>query len=193
MIGYLRGTVLEVSLESFVLLVGAEGSGVGYELLSHSRLLAELEMGDSVQVWVHTHMREDALQLFGFESADEKAFFHSLLKVNGVGPKLALNALSGGTPSDISRWIENEDIKALSKLPKVGKKTAEQMVLTLKGKLVEQKHVITKPAGVLAEISSALLNLGFKPVQVDKVVEKLPPTIEFEDGIKLSLTRISGG
>lgn len=192
MIGFLRGTVLEVGAESFVVLVGSEGSGVGYEVMTHARLLADLMAGDSVQVWIHTHMREDALQLFGFESAEEKAFFHSLLKVNGVGPRLALNALSGGTPLEISRWIESEDVKALSKLPKVGKKTAEQMILTLKGKLVEQKNIAAKPVGVMSEISSALLNLGFKPVQVDKVLEKLPPQVEFEEGLKMCLARIAG-
>lgn len=133
MIGYLKGKIIEVTSDSALIDV----NGVGYEVLASSSNLAEMQNSlGTIELWIHTHVREDALVLFGFSNKLEREMFHSLLKVNGIGPKLAINALSGATPDQIIEMIELEDVKALSKLPKVGKKTAEQMILTLKGKLV---------------------------------------------------------
>lgn len=190
MIGYLKGQIIEVGVDTITL----EVSGVGYELQAHLRTLAAFDVGDRTQLFVYTHVREDALQLFGFETADEKAFFLSLLKVNGVGPKLALNALGGATVDQMISLIENENVKGLSALPKVGKKTAEQMILTLKGKLVQKGGAAgaAKPKGVVAEISYALVNLGFRPTDVDRVVEKLPPESDLEEGLKFCLARLAG-
>lgn len=194
MIGYLRGRVRDVTPETLILDV----QGVGYEVFCTERLLdhASGHMGDLAELWVSTHVREDAFHLFGFESRDEKNFFLTLLKVNGVGPKLALSALSGATAEEISRLIENEDVKALTKLPKVGKKTAEQMILTLKGKLVSQESL---PGGegpaitglAAREVASALVNLGFRPVDVDKVVAQLPKDISFEEGVRQGLAALT--
>ena len=187
MIGYLKGQVMEVGSDTLLL----EVAGVGYEIQAHLRLLSDLAVGDESQLWIYTHVREDAFQLFGFESPDEKQFFLSLLKVNGVGPKLALNALGGATTDRMVNLIENEDVKGLSALPKVGKKTAEQMILTLKGKLVHKESVNPRPRGVHTEISSALIHLGFRGADVERVVDKLPPVIELEEGLKLCLSRLT--
>lgn len=189
MIGYLKGQIIEVGPESLIL----EVAGVGYEIQSHLRLLADVDLGMQTQIWIYTHVREDALSLFGFESPDEKAFFLTLLKVNGVGPKLALNALSGGTVEQIASMIESENVKGLSQLPKVGKKTAEQMILTLKGKLVLKSNAAgpMRPHGVAAEISSALVNLGFRGGDVERVVETLPPAMQLEEGLKYCLARLT--
>lgn len=194
MIGYLRGRVRDLTDETMILDV----QGVGYEVFCTQRLLDHSlgRMGDLAELWISTHVREDAFNLFGFESRDEKNFFLTLLKVNGVGPKLALNALSGATADEIARLIENEDVKALTKLPKVGKKTAEQMILTLKGKLVSQDTLKggEGPAitGLAArEVASALVNLGFRPVDVDKVVAKLPKDITFEEGVRQGLAALT--
>lgn len=194
MIGYLRGRVRDVSEETLLLDV----QGVGYEVFATTRLLDECQfkLGELTEVWISTHVREDAFHLFGFGSKSEKEFFLTLLKVNGVGPKLALNALSGGTPEEIAFLIESEDVKALTKLPKVGKKTAEQMILTLKGKLVLDRSPKNGESvlstGVAArEVSSALVNLGFRPVDVDKVVAKLAKDISFEEGVRQGLQALT--
>lgn len=194
MIGYLRGRVRDITDETMVLDV----QGVGYEVFCTDRLLdhARERMGDLAELWISTHVREDAFHLFGFESRDEKNFFLTLLKVNGVGPKLALSALSGATATEIARLIENEDVKALTKLPKVGKKTAEQMILTLKGKLVSQEPARGGEGPTITglaarEVSSALVNLGFRPVDVDKVVAKLPKDITFEEGVRQGLAALT--
>lgn len=195
MIGYLSGRVMEVNPDSILLFTGADGDragGVGYEVLTHLRLLTSVECGDNLGLWIHTHVREDAFQLFGFETSHEKNFFLNLLKVNGVGPKLAINVLSGGNLQQISQLIESEDVKGLSRIPKLGKKTAEQMILTLKGKLVSQdKTQESFAGGAKRDIRSALVNLGFKANDVDRVVDKLPSSVEVEEGIKISLSQLA--
>ena len=126
--------------------------------------------------------------------------FMALLKVNGVGPKMALHVLSGGTIGQIQAMIEQEDVKALAKLPKVGKKTAEQMVLTLKGKLVLTDKGAHVAAGASLssqlsfghrEISSALINLGFRAADVEKVVTQMPKEIELQEGIRQGLSALT--
>ncbi|MEZ0393058.1 MAG: Holliday junction branch migration protein RuvA [Pseudobdellovibrionaceae bacterium] len=209
MIAQLKGFILEVTPEHAVLDV----NGVGYELVCSLNTLAELQadlMGGTgatakpskpVQVYTYTHVREDVLQLFGFATKTEKQLFTTLLKVNGIGPKMAINILSGASVDQILVMIEAEDVKALSKLPKVGKKTAEQMVLTLKGKLVihepEAAQKKTSATGKQlslshSEIHSALVNLGFRPQDVDKVVSQLPKEIDLQEGIRQGLSALSG-
>ncbi len=208
MIAQLKGFIVEVTPESAVLDV----NGVGYEIVCSLNTLAELQ-GDlitsgagatakapkPVQVYTYTHVREDVLQLFGFATVVEKQLFTTLLKVNGIGPKMAINILSGASVNQILAMIEAEDVKALSKLPKVGKKTAEQMVLTLKGKLVIQETESKKtPAAMSAknlspshrEIASALVNLGFRSVDVDKVISQLPKEIDLQEGIRQGLSAL---
>jgi len=193
MIGYLRGRIQDVTAESILLDV----QGVGYEVLAPSALLDECQFqrGELRELWISTHVREDAFQLFGFQSVADKQFFLTLLKVNGVGPKLALNVMSGASVAEITSLIESEDVKGLSKLPKVGKKTAEQMILTLKGKLVIHQPELRGEAPVATaaslEISSALVHLGFRSVDVDKVVSKFPKDITFEEGVRQGLASLT--
>jgi Holliday junction DNA helicase RuvA len=194
MIGYLKGQVLEAGLETALL----ETSGVGYELTCSTATLSALQsrVGQAAVLWVHTHVREDALQLFGFADKLEKQLFLSLLKVNGVGPKSAINILSGTTQRELLAMIETEDVRGLSKLPKVGKKTAEQIILTLKGKLVmsETSEVSTKgiaPRSAHRELSSALMNLGFRAQDVDRVVGQIPKDADLESGLKTALAALT--
>lgn len=190
MIGYLRGKIIEVLSDSALIDV----QGVGYEILASANTLMDLQglLGKDIIVWIHTHVREDALQLFGFHSKDEKTLFLSLMKVNGVGPKLALNILSGGRPAHIQEMIEAGNAKGLSSLPKVGKKTAEQIILTLKGKLVSIEETIKGKSENHTQITSALLNLGYKAQLVDQFVANLPKDIPLEDGVRKALQTLSG-
>lgn len=190
MIGYLRGKIIEVSSDSALLDV----QGVGYEVHASSNTLIDLQslLGKDIIVWVHTHVREDALTLFGFHSKEEKNLFLSLLKVNGVGPKMALSILSGGRPNQIQEMIEAGNAKALSGLPKVGKKTAEQIILTLKGKLVSIEETVKSKSEAHTQITSALLNLGYKSQNVDQFVASLPTDMSLEEGVRKGLQTLSG-
>ena len=145
-----------------------------------------------VQLWIYTHVREDQFQLFGFSSKIEKKLFLSLIKVNGIGPKLATQVLSGASLENIIDAIEAKNVKALTALPRVGKKTAEQMILTLKGALVMDNETTSRvPQKPHQEILSALVNLGFRSVDVEEVIGTLPVDIEFEQGVRESLRQLS--
>ena len=190
MIGRIQGLIAEATAESVLIDV----QGIGYEVYPHIRALVELQarVGESTLLWIYTHVREDALQLFGFLSAEEKALFMQLLKVNGVGPKLAQNILSGASSSEITNWIELGDAKALSKIPKVGKKTAEQIILTLQGKLVRVEAMQKPlPSKKMREIQFALTNLGFKALLVEEFLATISEDIEVEVGIRLGLSQLS--
>ena len=195
MIGYLNGVVFDVSTEHVILNV----SGVGYEISATQQTLNDAQMliGQEISFWIYTHVREDALNLFGFLTKPEKEFYMQLLKVNGIGPKSALNVLSGAPYQQIQMWIEAGDAKALSGLPKIGKKTAEQIVLTLQGKLViiDQKPGL-KNKNIRSEnhrqIVSALVNLGFKSVLVDEFISTVDAKATIEDGVRLGLQKLSG-
>ncbi|QDK38323.1 Holliday junction branch migration protein RuvA [Bdellovibrio sp. NC01] len=190
MIGYLRGKIIEVLSDSALIDV----HGVGYEIYSSAYTLEDFQtlLGKDIIVWIHTHVREDALTLFGFHSKEEKSLFLSLLKVNGVGPKMALSILSGGRPAQIHELIEAGNAKGLSALPKVGKKTAEQIILTLKGKLVSIEETTKVKSETLTQITSALLNLGYKSQLVDQFVSGLPTDISLEDGVRKGFQTLSG-
>ncbi len=196
MIGFLNGEVLHIDGDTAIIQAG----GVGYEVSVTPAATIDLQMllGKTMSLWIYTHVREDALHLFGFLQRAEKDFFIQLLKVNGIGPKSALTILSGAPLAQIQHWIEEGDAKALSQLPKIGKKTAEQIVLSLKGKLVKIESsaatVKGKPlrAGNLKQIASALVNLGFKPQIVESFIETIPETSSVEDGIRSGLQKLSG-
>lgn len=191
MIGYLRGKIIEVQVDSAIVDV----AGVGYEILASANTLSDLTslLGKEIIVWIHTHVREDALQLFGFHDKAEKNLFLSLLKVNGVGPKMALSILSGARVNEVATMIETGNAKGLSGLPKVGKKTAEQIILTLKGKLVSASDQPTLQTQAQTQITSALLNLGYKSQLVDQFVSTLPKDITIEEGVRKALQTLSGG
>ncbi|MEQ1722400.1 MAG: Holliday junction branch migration protein RuvA [Pseudobdellovibrio sp.] len=192
MIAFLEGTVFDVSTESFIINV----NGVGYDVSAAAQTLADVQvlLGQKMKVWIYSHVREDAFQLFGFLAKPEKEFFLQLLKVNGVGPKSALTLMSGAPLLQIQDWIESSDAKALSSLPKVGKKTAEQIILTLQGKLVRVEPKTKGPRlnETHRQISSALVNLGFKNQNVDQFVGTLNQTITIEDGVREGLKKLTG-
>lgn len=189
MIAFLQGNVIPQSEDSIIINV----RGVGYELMVSAQTFSAVAELAQAQLWVYTHVREDALTLFGFASKAEKELFLSLIKVNGIGPKVAMKVLSGAPLNVIIQMIEDSDVKGLSKLPKIGKKTAEQIVLELKGKLVMGDD--EKPRGgfsARADIISALVNLGFKMQDVEKVVDQMDPLVDLESGIKTGLASLAG-
>jgi Holliday junction DNA helicase RuvA len=163
MIGQLRGRLAEKRPNQVLVDV----SGVGY--LVQVPLSTYAALGDlhtEVTLLIHTHVREDALALYGFVSAREKHFFEMLLSASGVGPTLALKILSGMSVEELVPAIRGSDLARLTKIPGVGRKTAERMVVELKDKLeavaVEtEKPAPSSPAGIEADVVSALVNLGY--------------------------------
>ncbi|MCB0394236.1 MAG: Holliday junction branch migration protein RuvA, partial [Bdellovibrionales bacterium] len=132
------------------------------------------------------------ISLYGFLEKSEKKLFESLLKVDRVGPKLAIKAISGAPANQISQWIENGDVNSLSGLPKIGKKQAEQIIFKLKGKLDFEEKESSKMSGTKAQMVFALVNLGFKSQDVEKVVSQIPVETSFEEGIRIGLSTLSG-
>ncbi|MFK8138823.1 MAG: Holliday junction branch migration protein RuvA [Bdellovibrionales bacterium] len=189
MIAYIRGTVKFVGEESITVDVG----GVGYELLCSANSLDQFPLDRDVEALVYTHAREDVLQLFGFAKAMEKELFLSLIKVNGIGPKMANQILSGARTEQIIQMIEEGDVKSLMKLPKLGKKKAEQLVLSLKGKLVFADPVDSSLSTGSREIKSALVNLGYKEADVIQILQQIPETENVETGIRKGLSLLSAG
>lgn len=161
MIAHLRGTLLAKTPQSVIV----EAAGVGYEVAisipTYSGLPA---LGAEISLHIYTHVREDALALFGFVDVAEKRLFEKLFSVSGIGPKLALTVLSGLSPEKLVAAIRSHDHVTLTRIPGIGKKTAERVVLELKDKLEEMGPSVL--AGVSApaaeDVISALVNLGYQ-------------------------------
>ncbi len=164
MIGQLRGRLTDKRPNQVLVDVG----GVGYLVQVPLSTYAALgELHTEVTLLIHTHVREDAFSLYGFLSSREKHFFEMLLSASGVGPSLALKILSGMSVEELVPAIRNSDLGRLTKIPGVGRKTAERMVVELKDKLdavtVEvERPVASSPAGIDADVVSALVNLGYE-------------------------------
>jgi Holliday junction DNA helicase RuvA len=168
MIGHLRGTVLKVSEKSLLLDVG----GVGYKIQSPLSTLITLQEGASCSLFIHTHVREDALALYGFENEEELELFEKLRDVSGIGPKSALAMLSVHSPASIADAIERSDAELLAHTPGIGKKTAEKVILELKGK-VSHLQSVGGDQEASFEVRLALEALGYSPKEVHTVVGKL--------------------
>lgn len=188
MIGYLRGPVLSVNTESALILAG----GVGYEVDCTPATLAAMVPDQSIDLFVYTQVREDAIELYGFLNLAEKQLFISLIKVNGIGPRSAMQILAAGGVQRVVDLINSGDAKGLSSLPKVGKKTAEQIILTLKGKLVQSEEV-SRPQtfGSRQAVVSALVHLGFRLSDVEKAVERMAPDVDLEAGVREGLAALT--
>jgi Holliday junction DNA helicase RuvA len=172
-IAHLRGQIL-YKIPHYVVI---DCGGVGYELAISVATYTELpEVGKEVQLHVHTHVREDALQLFGFYEVTEKRLFEKLLTISGIGPKLAITVLSGINAERLVGAIRAGDHATLTRIPGIGKKTAERVVLELKDKLDDMAGFVPDDAprslgAVADDVLSALVNLGYARPAAQKAVE----------------------
>lgn len=171
MIGHLRGTLIDKRPNQILLDVG----GVGYQVsIPLSTFYALGDLHSEVTLLVRTHLREDSIALYGFLTAREKHFFELLISASGVGPGLALKILSGMSVDDLVPAIRRGDLVQLTRIPGVGKKTAERIVVELRDKLAAMEAVeAEKPAtrtGIEADAVSALLNLGYDRRLAEKAV-----------------------
>lgn len=202
MIAHLTGKLISKQPNLVVVDVG----GVGYEVTVPLSTFYDLgDVDTTVSLRVHTHVREDALQLFGFRTEREKRLFLYLTSVSGVGPKLAITILSGMNAEELIPAIRGNDLARLVAIPGVGKKTAERLVVELKDKLAalsspeleEQFRVAAGPVSQNAlrdDIVSALVNLGYQKAAAEKAVTatlKESPNSNFSELIKLSLRKLS--
>ena len=200
MIGSLRGRVLDRSARSehaAELLV--EVGGVGYRVTCPPSTLSDLPVAGEIMVHVHTHVREDAIVLYGFATAEERGCFEALIGAHGVGPSLALAMLSVHRPAALRRAVAAEDLDALSTVPGVGRKTAARLVVELRDRLEppagELAGVPTASAGwgtALQEVRSALAGLGYGPEEIRRVVTELPEVGGVEELLRAALRHLAG-
>jgi holliday junction DNA helicase RuvA len=193
MIGSLRGMLLDRTTRGEVVV---ECGGVGYRATVPVRVLADLgELGSPVFLHVHTHVREGALDLFGFASRDERECFEALLGAHGVGPALALAILAVHTPTTLRRAVADGDGEAFTLVPGVGKKTAARLLLELQSRLdVVGPDLDLTSAGhggngldARADLRAALAELGYGPDEVREVLRDLPPEGAVEDLLRQAL------
>jgi len=180
MIAYLTGTLLSKQATSVIVDVG----GVGYEVAIPLSTFYELdETGSRVQLRIYTHVREDALQLYGFKTARERELFLRLISVSGIGPRLGITLLSGMSADEMIASIRNNNLARLTLIPGVGRKTAERLVVELRDKIATLTSVETEdeaapatPSGAMAEDAvhsdalSALVNLGYQRAAAEKAI-----------------------
>ena len=196
MIGQLRGRLADKRPNQLLVDVG----GVGYLVAVPLSTYASLgDLHSEVTLLIHTHVREDALTLYGFFSSREKHFFEMLLGASGVGPSLALKILSGMSVEELVPAIRSGDVARLTRIPGVGRKTAERIVVELKDKLeavvvAGEKPAIASPAGVEADVASALTNLGYEQRMAENAVaeaKRAAGTANFEKLLRAALQSLS--
>lgn len=191
MIGSLRGQLILKQAPQIVI----ECGGVGYEVeMPMSTFLDLPEAGSDLFLYTHLVVREDAQILYGFTTTDDRLLFRTLLKVNRVGAKMALGVLSAMTTNDFRRCVEYEDTTTLSKIPGVGKKTAERLIIEMRDRIDKTLPATAGAKPVSAEASArgeafeALVSLGYKPNEVNKLIGKLDTdTLSAEDIIRQAL------
>lgn len=196
MIGRLSGTLVQKQVEAVVIDVG----GVGYEVMCPLTVLERLPPeGSPCVLSIHTHVREDQISLFGFSTVDERALFRQLIAVTGVGPKLAVTCLSGLKAEAFAHAVVESDVKKLSGIPGIGKRTAERLILELKDKLAKVTLGGAPPPAPrtvhLDDLQSALCNLGYRVKDVETLVAQLSKDSaesSFEGLLREALKRLNG-
>jgi Holliday junction DNA helicase RuvA len=201
MIGQLRGQLIHKKPNALLL----EVQGVGYEVFIPLTTFYELPgEGNEITLKIHTHVREDALTLFGFLSQREKDLFLKLISISGIGPKLAISILSGAQVEELAQAIASGDLIRLTAIPGVGRKTAERVVLELKNQItpfllpeqVEAAREGAAPTALEDDILSALTNLGYPRSAAEKALSTVLRTAEcqrtFEEVLRNTLRRLAG-
>ena len=196
MIGFLRGKVAYLLADDCLLDVG----GVGYRVTVSGMTRSKLRQGEQAMLFTYLSVREDALQLYGFATQEEYDVFLQLIGVSGIGPKVALGILSSTTVSGLCSAIANKQASLLTKLPGIGKKSAERLILELKDKLAfvgtgdgEEAFVEAAPLGdgILDEAAAALASLGYTPAETAPVLKQLGTCQTTEEALRLALKKLS--
>ena len=193
MYAFMRGVVSEMERDRLTLDVG----GVGYELLCSGETLSCCKAGQEAMLYTHFHLAQDMAALYGFYTKEERAMFRQLISVSRVGPKVALAALSAMSPADLAAAIVTGNENSLARVPGLGKKTAQRVILELKEKISTQDAFSALPAGaaasplgedIRAEAMTALVALGYDPGTARRAVAAVPaPAETVEDLLKAAL------
>lgn len=197
MYAYIKGTLEEKSTDSIVV----ETAGIGYKIYVSEHTMAKLgEIGEEVKIYTHYHVREDNISLYGFMSNEELKMFELLLQVSGIGAKTAIAMLSNITPSKFALAIISNDLKTLTKIPGIGNKSAQRMVLELKDKLKtqtaieddEEETIPNDNSESINEAGQALQILGYNKSEISKVFDKFDThNLSTEELIKEALKRLA--
>ena len=186
MISRLRGKAVAWDADGLVLDV----NGVGYRLFATPAAVKKADGADEVVLETHLHVREDAMQLFGFADADERELFEQLLSVSGVGPKVALAIVSGYSPGELRRAIVREDDALFQSIPGIGKKTAQRVVLELKEKVASAADA-PEARGSDGHLVArdALVELGYSVVDAERALAEVDPDLSTEERVRLALRK----
>jgi holliday junction DNA helicase RuvA len=192
MIAHLRGKLIARHPNQAIV----ETGGVGYDITISVPTFSDLPaLGGEVALFIHTHVREDQLALYGFLRAEEKQLFEKLITVSGIGPKLAITILSGMAASELGNAIRGNDLVRLTKIPGIGRKTAERLVLELRDKLpaAGQEVAAAVPAfsAVQEDVLSALVNLGYQRVAAEKALSSVAKDGSFDAMFRGALAAMS--
>ena len=178
MFEYIKGIVEDIESNYIII----SNNDIGYKIYTASPY--SFNLNEEVKVFLYQHIKEDENTLFGFKTKEDRNLFLKLIDVKGLGPRMALPMLAGGSTSGIIDAIERENILYLKKFPKIGDKVARQIILDLKGKLVSSKETKTL---VNDELTQALESLGYKTADIKKVISKVDNTLTIENQIKEAL------
>jgi len=192
MIAHLRGKLIARHPNQAIV----ETGGVGYDVTISVPTFSELPpLGGEVALHIHTHVREDQLALYGFLRPEEKHLFEKLMTVSGIGPKLAITVLSGMAADEMVNAIRGNDVARLTKIPGVGKKTAERMVLELRDKLPvagsEPAKFLPSLSAIEEDVLSALLNLGYQRASAEKALANIEKGGSFDAMFRAALAAIA--
>lgn len=172
MIGHLEGTIRDITERTTILDVG----GVGYEVAISARMRHTLKVGDAAALYIHTHLRETAIELYGFSSLFEREVFLALMTVGGVGPKTALGILSIASAQDVQHAVREGDIALLTKVSGIGKKIAERIVVELREKFGGKEMTSTLTAE-RTDAFEALVGLGYRAKEAREALAKVPDDV----------------
>ncbi|MGQ9472401.1 MAG: Holliday junction branch migration protein RuvA [Candidatus Aminicenantales bacterium] len=193
MIAYLKGTLLKKTPQQVTIDVG----GVGYcAFIPLSTFFKLGETSQPIELYIYTHVNDNVLALYGFSTEEERELFLKLITVSGIGPKLALNVLSGMEPKELHEAIKESDVARLARIPGIGKKTALRIAMELQEKLEKKEKLLTgRAAQEREDLISALLNLGFRRREVEGVVDdalrRLTTEAGFEKLLRECLRRLA--
>ena len=185
MIARLRGTPVARRADGLVLDV----NGVGYLIAATPSALRRADAEGEVALEIHTHVREDTLQLYGFAETAERELFEQLLSVSGIGPKVALAIVSGSVPTELRRAIVLEDTARFEAIPGIGKKTAQRVVLELKEKVVDAPGLAAAPGDDRFAARDALVELGWSVVEAERALAEVDPELAPEDRVREALKK----
>jgi len=183
MIGYIEGTVQQISLHALIVNV----HGLGYEVVTTTNILKRSSNGDNVAFWISTVVREDSITLYGFESNADKHLFLKLISVSGIGPKTALTIVDTYEAKEIGKMLLERDVNKLTKIPGIGKKSAQRLILELENQLTDDKPTNTQEIKNNKTLTDALLQFGYSNNEISSIITEIDTSKPLNAQLKQSL------